>query len=92
MGVTDSEDTLLLEEDRPAAVYNCWRRAAFAACSARHTFADLPHLVGILAQSQTNTGAAEILLRVNRGNVRVLTVDLCDGDIMERQNLKDQVL
>ncbi len=90
-GATNSEDTLLPEDDRPAAGYNCCRRAAFAACSARQTFADLPRLVGIFPQSQNSTGTAVSLLRFDRGDVRVVTINLRDGDITERK-LEDQVL
>ena len=91
-GATDSEDTLSPKDDRPAAAYNCCWHAAFASCSAQHTVADLPRLVGILPRSQNSTGAAVSLLRVNRGGVQVITVNLRDGDITERQDLEDQVL
>ncbi len=91
-GATDLEDTLSLKDNRLAAAYNCCRCAAFVACSTRHTFAGLPRLVGILPRSQNSTGAAVSLLRVNRGGVQVITVNLRDGDITERQDLEDQVL
>ena len=91
-GATDLEDTLLPEDDRPAGPYNCCRCAAFAACSARHTFVDLPRLVGIFLRSQNSTGAAVSLLKIDRGDVRVFTINLLDGDITERQKFEDQVL